>query len=316
MADGALLPGVRHEFVEANGLRFHVAAAGSGDRLALCLHGFPECWYSWRFQIGPLEKLGYRVWAPDLRGYGESDRPLGVESYALEHLLADVAGLIDASGARSTLLLAHDWGAIVAWHFAMRRVRPIERLVILNVPHPAPWERELRRPRQLLRSWYAFFFQLPRLPEALLGARGARAVGRALLSGVSNPEHLDEAALRVFRESAARPGALTAMLNYYRALVRGGWKRQRAQGYPVIETPTLMLWGERDLALGVETTLGTHEYVRDLTLRYLPHASHFVQQDDPQRVNALLEAWLEGAPVPGPDTPSGQRAGIHTGETT
>ena len=307
MTESALVPGVRHEFVEANGLRFHVAEAGAGERLALCLHGFPECWYSWRFQIPLLAKLGYRVWAPDLRGYGESDRPAGVEAYAVEHLLDDVAGLIDASGARQITLLAHDWGAIIAWYFAMRKQRALERLVIMNVPHPAPASRELRRPRQMLRSWYALFFQIPWLPEALLGARGCRGVGQALRQGVSNPEHMDEAALAVFREAASRPGALTAMINYYRALLRGGGRRQLELGNPVIETPTLMIWGEQDLALTVETTLGTEAYVRDLTLRYLPHASHFVQQDDPETVNTALEAWLSGASVPGPSKPSRAR---------
>src|SRR5512135_3722025 len=118
---------IRHEFVQANGLRFHVAACGEGERLALCLHGFPECWYSWRNQLPLLARLGYRAWAPDMRGYGESDRPPHREDYAIERLMADVAGLIDASGARSTLLLAHDWGGIVAWYFAMRQVRPLER---------------------------------------------------------------------------------------------------------------------------------------------------------------------------------------------
>jgi pimeloyl-ACP methyl ester carboxylesterase len=156
-------PSIREERVQANGLGFQVAACGEGERLALCLHGFPECGYSWRNQLPLLARLGYRAWAPDLRGYGGSDRPEGIESYAIELLLEDVAGLIDASGARSTLLIGHDWGAAVAWLFAMRRVRPLERLVIMNVPHPGIMERKVRRlSRQTLRSWYMFFFQLPR----------------------------------------------------------------------------------------------------------------------------------------------------------
>ena len=294
------VPGVRHETVKANGLRFHVAMAGEGDRLALCLHGFPECWFSWRNQIPLLTRLGYRVWAPDLRGYGESERPTGIESYAIERLMDDVAGLIDAADARSTLLVGHDWGAIVAWYFAIRRVRPLDRLVAMNVPHPGAARPALRTAAQLRRSWYAFFFQIPRLPEALLGSRHARAVGEMLRGSCRNPDVFPDEVVEVYRKAASQPGAPTAMLNYYRALLRGGGLRRQADlGFPVIETPTLFLWGEDDVALTKATTTGTDAYVRDLTLRYLPGVSHWVQQDAPEAVNAMLEAWLTGNPVPG-----------------
>ena len=289
----------RHEFVQANGLRFHVAACGAGERLALCLHGFPECWYSWRNQLPLLARLGYRAWAPDLRGYGESDRPPQREDYAIEQLMADVAGLIDASAARSTLLLAHDWGGIVAWYFALRQVRPLERLVIMNLPHPAVMERAFRTWRQLARSLSVFFFQLPRLPEALLRAGNYRAIRDAFRNMAVDKSRFPDEVLQVYRDNAARPGALTAMLNYYRALVRGGGgRRQQRLGHPVIETPTLMIWGERDTALGKETTYGTQLFVPNLTLRYLPNVSHWVQQEAPEMVNAILEAWLTGQPVP------------------
>lgn len=291
---------VRHRFVRANGLRFHVAESGEGERLALCLHGFPECWYSWRHQLPLLARLGYRAWAPDLRGYGETDRPARVRDYALEALLEDVAGLVDASGARSAMLVAHDWGALIAWYFAMRRVRPLERLVIMNVPHPALAERALLGFEQLRRSWYIFFFQIPQLPERLISARECRRVGEVFRRTCVDRSRFPDEVLAVFREAAARPGAPRAMVNYYRALVRGGgaW-RQRRLGYPEIDTPTLMLWGEEDVALSKATTYGTDRFVRDLTLRYLPKVSHWVQQDAPEAVNEMLEAWLRGRPVPG-----------------
>jgi pimeloyl-ACP methyl ester carboxylesterase len=290
---------IDHQFVRANGLRFHVATCGEGQHLALCLHGFPECWYSWRFQLPMLARLGYRAWAPDLRGYGESDRPLRREDYAIENLLGDVAGLIDESGARSVTLLAHDWGAIIAWYFAMRRQRPLERLVIMNVPHPARMEQALRSWRQLARSWYVLFFQLPRLPELLLRTRNYRAIGDAFRNMAVDKSRFPDEVLRVYRDAAARPGALTAMVNYYRALVRGGGgARQRALGYAQIQTPTLMIWGERDAALGKETTFGTQALVPNLTIRYLPEVSHWVQQEAPEIVNAMIEAWLAGQPVP------------------
>jgi len=292
------VPGVEHEFVRANGLRFHVATCGAGDRLALCLHGFPECWYSWRNQMPLLAELGFRVWAPDLRGYGETDRPGRVQDYAIERLLEDAAGLIDAAGARSTLLIGHDWGGIIAWYFALRRVRPLARLVVMNLPHPAVIERALRHWWQLRRSWYVFFFQLPRLPEALLRARDYRAIGEAFRAMAVDKSRFPDAVLRVYRAAAARPGALTAMLNYYRALLRGSGRRQRALGYPLIETPTLLLWGEEDRALAKATTYGTERYVPNLTLRYLPAVSHWIQQEAPETVNAMLWAWLSDQPVP------------------
>jgi len=287
--------------VVANGLRFHVQTCGdpSSRKLAICLHGFPELGYSWRFQLPVLAELGYQVWAPDLRGYGKSDRPAHMNDYAIEVLMEDVGQLIDASGAESTLLLAHDWGAVIAWQFAMHRVRDLEGLVIMNVPHPAAMAAQPRNFRQLMRSWYVLFFQIPWLPEFLLGLRGAKAIGDGFVGMAVNKEQFSEEVLEVYRGAARQPGALRAMVNYYRAYVRGGGlKRQAELGYPPIETPTLMLWGEQDIALGKELTYGTEEHVKPFTLRYLPDASHWVQQDAPETVNEMLRAWLNGQAVP------------------
>jgi len=293
-------PRIETRFVEANGLTFEVDCCGSGDRLALCLHGFPEHSFSWRYQLPMLADLGYQAWAPNLRGYGRSDRPAGMAAYSIEALMMDVAGLIDASGCREVVLLAHDWGAVIAWFFAMRRMRPLEKLVICNVPHPAPAQRALRRGlAQLKKSWYIFFFQIPGLPERLMGRHDAQPIAEAFRRSCADPEQFPDAVLEVYRRNAAQPGALTAMINYYRALVRGGGaKRQRMAGYPRIETPTLMVWGEDDVALTKETTYGTEAYVRDLTIRYLPHVSHWVQQEAPVAVNAMIAAFLEGRSVP------------------
>jgi epoxide hydrolase 4 len=287
------------EYVQANGLRFEVETAGEGDRLALCLHGFPEHAISWRHQLPLLAELGYRAWAPNQRGYGNTTRPAERAAYEMKHLLADVAGLIDASGAKSVTLIGHDWGAMVAWFFAIRRVRPLERLVIMNVPHPLVFRARAKKLPQALRSWYVGFFQLPRLPELLLGLNRAEPIAQAILRTAAEPARFPRAVLDVYRANAARPGALTAMLDWYRANVGGdGLRDQLRLGVPVIETPTLMIWGERDVALGKDTTYGTERYVRDLQIRYLPQASHWVQQDAPETVNALLRAFLRGEPVP------------------
>jgi pimeloyl-ACP methyl ester carboxylesterase len=284
--------------VSANGLSFEVFTAGdpASERLALLLHGFPEHAYAWRHQLPLLARLGYRVWAPNQRGYGRSSKPKGVASYRIEHLLADVAGLVDAAGKRSVTLVAHDWGGLVAWEFAARRVRPLERLVILNVPHPMRFREELAcNPAQRRRSLYAAFFQLPWLPEWFFRRKGAAAIEQAFRGMAIDKSRFPDDALTVFRENVLQPGAITAMLNWYRAAGRhfGALGAQGGVAYPVIETPTLLIWGEEDVALGKETTYGTERFVKDLTVRYLPRVSHWVQQEAPEAVNEILERWLE-----------------------
>jgi epoxide hydrolase 4 len=290
-------PLIRTQFVQANGLTFEVDQCGDGDRLALCLHGFPECSYSWRYQLPLLAKLGYTAWAPNLRGYGRTTRPAYIRDYALPHLHADVAGLIDAAGKRSTLLIGHDWGGAIAWNFVLNPTRPIERFIVMNLPHPAIFFAKLFRFPQILRSWYVFFFQIPRLPEWLLTANHAKAVGDAFRNMAIDKSRFPEEVLEVYRQQALQPGAMTAMLNYYRAIVRR-WPRPSQLPRTKLDTPTLMIWGEHDTALGKELTFGTDEMVRDFTLRYLPNVSHWVQQEAPETVNAMIEAWLTGQPVP------------------
>lgn len=285
--------------VTANHIKFEVLTMGSGDRLALCLHGFPEHAFSWRFQMPLLARLGYRVWAPNLRGYGASDSPPGMQDYQIETLVGDVAGLIDAAGARETLLIAHDWGGLLAWNAAMRHPRLIDRLVILNVPHPACFIRELCQPAQLLKSWYMAFFQIPVLPEFLMGLRQARLIARAIRLTSRDRARFPTEVTDVYRQNAARKGGLTAMLNWYRALLRGGGLRRcRDGGFPKIEVPTLLLWGGADDFFTARARMGHEYFVSDLTYRLLPGVSHWVQQEAPEAVNAMLEAWLAGARVP------------------
>ncbi len=278
-------------FVAANGLRFEVEETGGGDHLALCLHGFPEHLVSWRNQVPLLAELGYRVWAVNQRGYGASSRPEGIEPYALRHLLADVAALIDASGARRVTLVAHDWGAMVAWCFAAGRIRPIERLVIMNVPHPLCFRAALKHWRQRRKSWYVAFFQLPVLPERMLAANGGAAVRRMIRGLPIPPDVVDTYARQI-----AEPGAATAMLNWYRAArLTEGVSRLDTP----IEVPTLVIWGEADVALDLICLYGTERYVTDLRIERLPGISHWVQQHAPERVNALLRGFLP----PGVQTP-------------
>ena len=278
--------------LEANRLSFTIDEAGEGDAVALLLHGFPESRFSWRHQLPALAQAGWRAVAPDLRGYGDSDKPRGREAYRLEHLTADVGALFDALGARRRLLIGHDWGAMVAWTSAIRRVRPLDGLVILNVPHPAVFRRVIARSwAQKRRSWYMAAFQLPVLPELAMTAGRGWLTGRAIAGMAVDKAAFPPQVLDVYRDNAVRPGAMTAMINYYRAnAVRPGPEPD----WGVINTPTLTIWGEEDKALGLELTEGYDAYVSDFTVERLPGVSHWVQQEAPDAVNARLTAWMAG----------------------
>jgi len=279
--------------VSANQLSFRVAMAGTGDRLVLCLHGFPESAISWRYQIQPLAQAGYRVWAPDLRGYGGTTRPIKLAAYSIESLLNDVSGLLTAAGTSQAILVGHDWGGIIAWYYALRCPDRVKALMILNAPHPACFERELRHWRQLRRSWYMGMFQLPWLPEAVLSMGQGYVIGKIFERMAIHHEYMPEYIVQIYRQQACAPDALTAMLNYYRSALRGGGAlRQRALGYPTIAIPTLVLWGLQDHALGSHNLDELNRVVSNLTIVTLPDAGHFVHEDEPDRVNHEMVTWL------------------------
>ena len=265
------------------GVRLHVVEQGEGP-LIILLHGFPEFWYSWRQQIPALAEAGFHVVAPDMRGYNLSDKPRGVRAYRAETLAQDVANLVASYGVQRAHVVGHDWGAIVAWMFAMRHPAALDRLAILNVPHPLTSLRALRSLRQLRRSWYVFFFQLPAVPEML--ARGGRYgfVRRALRESFS-PEEIDR-----YIEAIASPGALTSAINYYRALVRYAGENRRA--IKRIDVPVLVIWGERDRYLGRELADPPREWVPYARVERFPNASHWVQNDEAEQVNRLLIDFL------------------------
>ncbi len=279
------MTGMRTRTVDANGITFEVIEDGEGDRLALLLHGFPEHAVSWRHQMAPLAALGYRVWAPNLRGYGRTTRPPRIADYALPVLLDDVAALIDAARPRETVLVGHDWGGVLAWCLAATRRRPLRRLAILNAPHPTVFRAALRRPAQLRRSWYVALFQVPALPEHLLRANDAAALRRMFA-----PLALPPDVLATYIGQIGEPGAATAMLNWYRAL---RLPAARVAGLDrVIETPTLVVWGERDVALDLSCLNGLDRVVRDLRIQRLPGVSHWVQGEAPAALNDLLGGFL------------------------
>jgi epoxide hydrolase 4 len=277
-----------HREERVNGVRLHRVEAGTGTPVVL-LHGFPEFWWGWRRQLPALASAGFRAVAPDLRGYHFSEKPSGVGSYRVETLAADIAALIAALGVERAHLVGHDWGGVVAWYTAMLYPERVERLVVMNAPHPEAFRRELRRGPQALRSWYAGFFQLPLLPETAFRAGDYRLVDRVFRSAAGRGGVFSEAELARYREAAARPGALSAMLHYYRAAVR--FPRPRTRTIP---HETLLVWGERDPALGVELTEGLEPWVPRLRVERIPEAGHWVQHEASERVNQLLVDFLRG----------------------
>jgi pimeloyl-ACP methyl ester carboxylesterase len=278
-------------FLATNGLRLHYVTQGQGP-LMLFLHGFPEFWYSWRHQLDHFASH-YTCVALDLRGYNDSDKPEGVAAYRLEVLVEDVRGAIAALGHDRLILVGHDWGGAIAWAFAYTYPELLQSLIVMNIPHPARFAEELRTPQQMLRSWYVGAFQLPWLPELALQAGDYWAIEQMLRGMAIDKAAFTDDDLRAYKAAAAKPGALTAMVNYYRALAQGGLFHQP---WGILDVPTLMIWGEEDAALGKELTLGTDAYLRNFQLRYIPQCSHWVQQEQPQQVNTLMQEFLSLEP--------------------
>ena len=279
-----------HRWVDVHGLRLHCVEAGTGP-LVVLLHGFPEFWYAWRHQIPALAAAGYRVVAPDMRGYNTSAKPPGVGNYTIDKLVGDVRGLVRHLGEERATVVGHDWGGAVAWSVPMRHPELVERLVVLNAPHPAAFARELRTPGQLLRSWYIFFFQVPWLPEASFRAANFALLERTLRTDPVRPGAFSDEDVRRYKRALAQPGALTATINYYRAAVRTDPREALREPSP-ITCPTLLIWGDRDRYLGPALTEGLERWVPAIRVEHIPDASHWVQADPPERVNDLLVSYL------------------------
>ena len=284
-------PWTHHEAI-VNDVRLHYVAAGPEDGdLVVLLHGFPEFWYSWHEQLPALADAGYRVLAPDMRGYNRSEKPPGISSYRTSELVGDVVGLIDHAGRESAHVVGHDWGGAVAWSVAIGVPQVVDRLAILNAPHPTAFQRELTGNfDQLKKSWYMFFFQLPWLPEFLLTLDDARLLDHFLAGWGTDDGTFTPEDRRRYREAFARPGAARASINYSRATIRGMVRSLPGGGVgdQHVDVPTLVCWGELDGALGTDLLEGLDEWVADLRVERFPDATHWVQLDEPDAVNAAL----------------------------
>jgi pimeloyl-ACP methyl ester carboxylesterase len=279
-----------HQYIETNGIRLNVVQNGPDEGpLVILLHGFPEFSYGWRQQIPYLVSAGYRVWAPDQRGYNLSDKPDGIAAYTLDELAADVVGLIDGAGQKQAFLIGHDWGAVVAWWVAAKYPDRLAKLVILNVPHGAVMQKNLRSNfAQMRKSWYLFFYQIPWLPENLAQRQDWKMVVDALTkssrSGTFTDSDLDQ-----YRQAWSQPNAYRSMLNWYRAMIR---KPPKPPASPRIIVPTLLIWGVQDKFLGREMAQPSIDLCDDGRLVFIEEATHWVQHEEAERVNELIDTFL------------------------
>ena len=279
-------------YIAVNGLELHTIVAGPLDGpLVVLLHGFPECWYTWRKQVKPLVEAGYRVVVPDQRGYNLSDKPQGVHNYRVDALASDIVELIRSFGRESAIVVGHDWGGLVAWHLAMQHPDVVEKLIVMNAPHPAAFLREIRsNPAQQRKSWYIGFFQLPIVPETTLGFDPIESANLFFRQSATNQEAFSSFDIHVMATAMAQPDSLANMLNWYRALVR---ERSGLSDLRPVERPTLLIWAEDDVALGRSLTYGLEQWISDLRVHYVPHCGHWVQNEAPDEVNEQLLAFLQ-----------------------
>jgi epoxide hydrolase 4 len=280
-----------HTTISTNGVNLHVVQVGPQDgKLVILLHGFPEFWYGWRKQIDFLAAQGYWVWVPDQRGYNLSDKPQGLDAYVSSNMAADVIGLIDAAGREKAAVIGHDWGAVIAWTVAFLYPERVEKLGIINVPHPVAFTDYLREnPTQLLKSWYVFFFQLPVLPEIVFLAADSLIAMRALFTTSLPGTFNDEDAARYTR-AWHQPGAMTGMINWYRASVQ----RPLPQADDTrVHIPTLILWGAQDSFLEAEMAKLSLGYCTQGHLIVFDENTHWVHHEAPEKINPLLGDFLE-----------------------
>ena len=271
----------QYKYILTNGIKLHTVLAGPpGGKPVFLLHGFPEAWFGWEKQIEPLVNAGFRVIVPDQRGYNLSDKPIGVDQYQMKVLVDDILGLADKLGYEQFHLAGHDFGAMVGWSLALREPGRVKRLVIANVPHPAVFKSYLRsHPIQMLKSWYAFFFQIPGLSEKLVSASNWKFMTSAM------PDYFSEGELNRYREAWRQPGAITGMINWYRATF-GSSKSTRTSN--TIQPPTLIIWGKKDPHLSHQMAPLSLEYCQDGKLVYFKDATHWVQHDKASEVSQLL----------------------------
>lgn len=273
-----------------NDIKLHIVKSGDPDgEPVILLHGYPDFWFGWRHQIDFLTDLGFRLYIPDQRGYNRSQKVQGgINQYHLDHLARDVIALIDHIGVERIKLVAHDWGALVAWWTALNYPDRIEKLVVMCAPHPKIFREALKgNIRQILRSWYAWIFQIPYLPEKVLSLRNYEiAVETLRTSGRKNT--FSRAQLEIYREAYAQPEALTSALNYYRAFIQ---KPLHPPSSWSLHQPVMLIWGGSDRYLEPSLAEDSLKFCTNGQLHFVD-ASHWVQVDATDAVNQHLKDFL------------------------
>ncbi|MGV3742016.1 MAG: alpha/beta fold hydrolase [Burkholderiaceae bacterium] len=287
--EGFAKPCVEMRRITGHGLSLQVAVAGEGPPVIL-LHGFPESWRSWKHQIAPLVNAGFSVWTPNLRGYPPSDIPPDREAYHLCHLVGDVIDIVDATGYGRAHLVGHDWGGIIAWTFAGLHPERLDKLVIMNAPHMQLYTERVWRSSQMLRSLYVLLFQLPLLPERLLASRHYKLIRDIFRTMPARKPAFSQQDIEAYVTMLAQPGALRAALDYCRINMRpDALALARAAR---TDAAALVIWGDRDPALEVGLLNGLERFASRFTIRRIPDAGHWVQNEAPQEVNAALLGFL------------------------
>ena len=281
---------IKFDFAQLQDIKLHYAKAGSGKKLVVLLHGFPEFWYSWRHQLSAFSE-DYTVVAPDMRGYNLSDKPTNVSAYEVEKLAADVVGLIHHLGFEKAGLVGHDWGAGVAWAVAANCPKSISKLACMQVPPASIWKKN-QTLKQFLASWYMFFFQLPKLPEWLLTKNDYKKMAMALKTTTAEKNVFSSDDVEKYKEAWKKEGAVTGALNYYRANII---KRMFGKGKKSekIKVPTLFIYGEKDQAILAQTVEGVGSIIdAEYQELRIPEAAHWVQVEAKDKVTKALQNFL------------------------
>lgn len=284
---------IKKKYYLVNSIRLHVVEAGDPEgEVILFLHGFPEYWYGWRKQIAHFAEKGFRVVVPDQRGYNLSDKPADIRAYRLEHLTNDIAALIRQLSSRKIYLVGHDWGGAVAWSLAIHYPALLSRLIVLNLPHPQVMKQSpLHLPKQILKSWYIGFFQIPSLPEKLLSLFNYRLLEKSMRSA-AHAGTFSKEDMQQYKKAWRQPGALRAMINWYRAIRYA--KHEAAPGLnEEIQIPTLLIWGKQDRALSHEMARPSIEKCRNGRLEMIEDATHWLQHEKAAQVNRLMEEFVK-----------------------
>ena len=287
-----------HNYAEVNGVRLHYVAAGQGP-LILFLHGFPEFWYEWKKQLPEFGQDHLAV-APDMRGYNLSAKPAALDQYRMKHLVEDVRALAEHLGHKKFVLVGHDWGGAVAWAFALAHPECLDKLIIVNAPHPGIFVRELRdNPSQQKASEYMLMFRSPEAEQKLTG-NNCELLSRLLLRDLLNRGAFTEEDRKAYLDAWTQPGAITGGLNYYRANRTGPPAAgETPTSFAVdpamltVRVPALVIWGEQDSALLVNNLAGLDELVPDLTIRRVPDGSHWIIHEKPAEVNGYIRNFLQ-----------------------